>query len=139
MVTVMVFGTFDFVHLGHLNFFEQAKRLGSKLIVVVSRDSNVKRIKGKQPFFSEMERLKLVSSLKPVDFAVLGNSEDFFTAVKRYRPNVIALGYDQKTMPVKYIEDKLWQFGLKTRVVRLKRFRAHKHKSSALKSFHGIN
>jgi cytidyltransferase-like protein len=45
---VMVFGTFDFLHKGHLNFFKQARSLAKNpyLIASVARDYNVKRIKG---------------------------------------------------------------------------------------------
>ena len=39
---VICFGTFDILHLGHVNFFKQAKSLGDELVVVIARDVNVK-------------------------------------------------------------------------------------------------
>ena len=139
MRIVMAFGTFDFIHLGHLSFFQQAKPFGDKLIVVVARDSNVKRIKGKKPFFSQAERVKLVNNLKPVDLAVLGDDKNFFTAVQKYEPSVIVLGYDQKVLFENYIRRKLDEIGLKkTRIVRLKPFKHSKHKSKRLKKFYNL-
>ncbi len=138
MKTIMVFGTFDFLHLGHLDLFKQAKALGDKLIVVISRDSNVERIKGKAPFFTQGERQKLVAGLKPVDLAVLGHEDDFYTAIKQFKPDVIALGYDQTTLPEEAIKAKLKSLGLKTKIVRLKPFSHSKHKSSAVKNFYSV-
>ena len=139
MRIVMAFGTFDFIHLGHLSFFQQANTFGDKLIVVVARDSNVKRIKGKKPFFSQAERVKLVNNLKPVDLAVLGDDKNFFTAVQKYEPSVIVLGYDQKVLFENYIRRKLDEIGLKkTRIVRLKPFKHSKHKSKRLKKFYNL-
>lgn len=136
---VMAFGTFDFIHLGHVELFKQAKKLGDKLIVVIARDSNVKRIKGKKPFFSQEERLQLVNSLKSVDLAVLGNDKDFFTAVRKYKPAIVVLGYDQNVLFESYIRKKLDEIGLKkTKVVRLKPFKHSKHKSKKLKKFYGL-
>ncbi len=134
MKIVMVFGTFDLVHLGHVHFFNQASQLGDKLIVVVARDANVKRMKGKKPFFSEKERLAMVSSLRVVGQAVLGDKRDFFAAIRKFKPAVIALGYDQKVLFMKHIREKLDEFGLRrTKLVRLKPFQPGRFKSSKLK------
>ncbi|MBI4406464.1 FAD synthase [Candidatus Micrarchaeota archaeon] len=135
---VMVFGTFDFLHLGHLDFFKQAKALGNKLLVVVARDSNVKRIKGELPFFSECERLEMVQNLKIVDEAVLGDEKNFFSAVAAYKPGVIALGYDQRSLFEGYISEKLNELGLKTKIVRLKPFQGNRFKSSVLRKIYGV-
>ena len=134
MKVVMAFGTFDFIHLGHVDFFNQAKAFGDKLIVVIARDSNVAKIKGNPPFFSQEERLELVNALKPVDLAILGDGSNFFTAVQKYKPSVVVLGYDQKVLFEKYIRKKLDELGLaKTKIVRLKPYKHSKHKSSNVK------
>ena len=136
---VMVFGTFDFLHLGHIYTFQQAKALGDKLVVVISQDSSVEKIKGKAPFFSQMERKQLVESLKTVDVAIIGDKTDFFVPVRAYKPDVIALGYDQQVMSETQIRQKLNAIGLtKTKIVRLKPFQHNKHKSSSLKKFYGV-
>ena len=132
---VLVFGSFDVLHLGHLHFFTQAKKHGSKLAVVVARDSSIKKNKGRKPFFSENERVKLVDSLKQVDKAVLGNRHDHHKIIKKIKPDVIVLGYDQ-LVDLKKLFEKLASFGLGTRVVRLKKgFKQKKHKSSKEKKF----
>ena len=72
---VMVFGTFDVLHAGHLKFLEEAKKLGgddARLTVVIARDSTVHKVRGRPPIFSEEDRRKLVEGLKPVDEAILG-------------------------------------------------------------------
>ena len=95
MRVVMVFGAFDGLHPGHLNFFEQARSYGDKLIVSVGTDRNVEKIKGKKPLFSQVERLALVDNCKLVDKAVIGAEDNFFENIASYEPDVICLGYDQ--------------------------------------------
>jgi len=98
---IMVGGVFDIIHVGHIKFLWAAKKIyePSELIVVVARDSTVKKIKGRPAVFSEKERLEIVSNLKPVDKAVLGyeitDSDSFFRIIHEYKPDIIALGYDQ--------------------------------------------
>ena len=55
---VMVFGTFDILHPGHLNFFKQAREFGNFLIAVIARDKTVLKIKGRLPKNNEKKRLK---------------------------------------------------------------------------------
>ena len=115
---VMTGGAFDILHVGHLATLEAAKRLGDVLVVVVARDETVKRMKGREPLNSEQDRLKLVSALRPVDLALLGDLEDPMKTVEHVRPDVIALGYDQKHNE-RQIEAELRARGLKARVIRL--------------------
>ena len=90
----MVFGTFDVLHPGHLNYFKQALKFGDFLIVVVARDKNVLKLKGKKPKNNEKIRLKRIK--KMVDKAVLGYVSDRFKIVEKEKPAVICFGYDQK-------------------------------------------
>ncbi len=135
MKKVLVFGSFDFLHAGHLHFFLQAKKYGDFLAVCVARDENVKRAKGRLPFFSEQERLHIVRSLRVVDKACLGAKRDFFASVRREKPAVIVLGYDQPA-DEQAIKEKLARRGMKTRVVRLKSgFLPQKYKSSKIREY----
>lgn len=69
---VLCSGTFDLVHAGHVLFFEDCKKHGDILVVVLGKDKNVKDYKGdKRPIMNEYVRLKMVDSLKPVDYALL--------------------------------------------------------------------
>jgi FAD synthetase len=130
----MVFGTFDVLHPGHLNFFNQARKLAKNpyLIVSVARDVNVKSIKGKKPLHSEKARLQLVKRLPPVDKAVLGGVASPFPHILKERPAVIALGYDQSSY-VDNLAEALSKKGLKVRIYRLKPYKKAVYKSSLMK------
>ncbi len=92
-------GTFDIIHIGHLRTLEEAKKYVDLLAVVVARDSTVKKMKNRNPLNTEDIRLEIVSMLKPVDVAILGSEEDFMEPVKRIKPDIIFLGYDQDIPP----------------------------------------
>jgi len=96
---VLASGVFDLLHLGHVRFLEEAKKLGgrdSELIVIIARDNTVKATKGRKPVMSENQRRVLVESLKVVDEAVLGFEKfDLGDVIDRVKPDIIALGYDQ--------------------------------------------
>jgi len=129
---VMAFGTFDFFHAGHENYLEQARAFGDQLIVVVSRDETVKKVKGAAPMYNERKRLRDVQNCKYVDRAVLGNTDDKYRIIKRYAPDILALGYDQYvfTYGLKnyFIKEKL-----NTEIVRLQPFQPETFKSSLMK------
>lgn len=132
MKTVLVAGTFDFLHSGHVSFFGQAKRYGDHLTVIVARDSTVKKIKGRAPIHHEKERLALVKSIRIVDRAVLGDRTDPYKVIARLRPQIICLGYDQTHGFARGLADVLTRRRLKTRVVTLKPFHPERLKSSRL-------
>ena len=133
MKRVMVFGAFDGLHPGHLDFFKQAKKYGDFLIVSVGTDKNVAVIKGKKPLFNQKERLALVASVGLVDETVLGAQHDFYRQIKKYAPDVICLGYDQWAMEDD-VRVELDRVGLKrTKVVRLKPYKDSKAKSTIVK------
>ncbi len=86
--TVITFGTFDVLHVGHLRIFERARALGDRLVVGVSSDDLNESKKGRAPVFTEGERLHIVSSLKPVDEVFLEES------LERKRAYVLEHGAD---------------------------------------------
>ena len=95
MVKVMATGTFDLLHLGHIYYLREAKKLGDQLAVVVATDSTVRRLKH-EPINSEQIRLELIKELKIVDEAFIGYEEDMFEIVNEIKPDIIALGFDPK-------------------------------------------
>jgi FAD synthetase len=136
MRTVMAFGTFDFLHPGHVFYLKKARALGDRLVVVVARDVNVKMIKGRKPLNREKERLALVRHLSFVDEAVLGDIDlRKWTVVKRFHPAVIALGYDQWAS-VPSLRKELGAIGLSPEIVRVRAFKPSKNKSSIMRSRH---
>lgn len=127
----MVFGTFDGLHPGHLNFLKQAKKKGNFLIALIARDKTVKKLKGHWPHFKEKERLEILKNLKLVDKTILGDIKDPYKVIKKMKPNVICLGYDQKFF-VKGLKEQLKKANLKTKIVRLKSYLPRKYHCSQL-------
>jgi FAD synthetase len=123
---VVCAGTFDYLHPGHLDFLEQAKALGDELVVIVARDETVKRIKGFLPTHDENVRKQNIESVEIADRVVIGNpGTDMFQILDELRPDIVALGYDQRVD-----EEKLLKRFPHCKVVRLSSFHPEKYKSS---------
>lgn len=71
----MISGYFNPLHVGHLDYIYEAKKLGEKLLVIVNNDEQVK-IKGSVPFMSQDDRIRIVESITPVSGAVLSIDTD---------------------------------------------------------------
>ncbi|MCK4613943.1 MAG: adenylyltransferase/cytidyltransferase family protein [Thermoplasmata archaeon] len=121
MVRVMATGVFDILHLGHLHFLEEARKLGDELVVVVATDKTAER--GKHlPIITQEMRVELVGALEVVDKVYLGHEGDPFRIVEELRPDIIALGFDQFHDEVR-IKAELRKRGLDhIKVVRLPKF-----------------
>ncbi len=131
---IMVFGTFDGLHPGHLDFFKQAKSLmkNSFLIVSIARDKNVQKIKGQKPEINEKMRLLLVMGNKLVDKVVLAGVSNHLPHIIKERPDIIALGYDQKHY-IKNLKKDLENKGIIVEVIRLKPYKEKVYKNYLLK------
>jgi FAD synthetase len=121
MVKVMATGTFDLLHLGHIYFLKEAKKLGDKLSVVVATDTTVRRLKH-EPVNPEEIRLNLIKELKIVDEAYLGHEDDMYEIVEEIEPDIIALGFDQ-LHDEKKIKNDLEKRKINVKVVRLAEFK----------------
>ena len=112
MRVVLTGGKFNRIHKGHLWFLKNAKNLGDKLVVVLANDKNNKR-----PYaMPAKQRKKQLEELGIADKVVVGDEKDFYRIIKKTKPSVIALGYDQ-VLP-RGVKEKLDK---KIRIVRLKR------------------
>lgn len=129
---VLVLGTFDGLHPGHLDLFRQAKELGESLCVVVARDETVLATKKRPPIHDEQSRLSQVRQALPDADVRLGNPGDKYAIIEAIKPDIIALGYDQ-TFFTEALQRELKERGLNTRVVRLKAFYPEQYKSSLLR------
>ncbi|AKB83024.1 FMN adenylyltransferase, type 3 archaeal [Methanosarcina barkeri 3] len=116
MTRILATGTFDLLHPGHIYFLAQARTLGDELFVIVARDSNVTH--KPKPIVPEEQRLEMVSALGIVDKALLGSEKDMFEPLKQIRPDIIALGYDQR-FDAEILEKELGKRGLPANVVRI--------------------
>jgi FAD synthetase len=114
---VLATGVFDILHLGHLYYLMEARKLGDRLVVVVARDETARRVK-RAPIVPEHLRVEMLRGLKPVDDAVLGDRDDFYRVVETLDPDIIALGHDQRHDPDK-IRAELKRRGLRAEVIRL--------------------
>jgi FAD synthetase len=125
----MATGVFDILHLGHIHFLRESKKLGEELVVVVARDSTAGK-RGKTPVFNESARLQLVKELRLVDHAILGHEGDIYSTVSEVKPDIITLGYDQSFDPDD-VKRKCSEMGLNVRVVRISRYSNSTYKGSS--------
>jgi len=95
---VMVNGTFDIVHRGHIGMLNYAKSLGSTLLVAIDSDRRVKELKGPtRPVNSQWDRWYLLGNLKAVDTVRLFDStEELIEIMKEYKPDIYVKGSDWK-------------------------------------------
>jgi FAD synthetase len=125
MTKVMVFGTFDIIHPGHLFLLKEAKKMGDQLIVVIARDQTVNEIKKIKSKNKEKDRLKNINDLKIADKVILGNEGDKYQVIRDEKPDVIALGYDQSA----FTQGLTKNFS-EIKIVRLKPYKEDIYKSS---------
>lgn len=128
MKKVIVFGTFDIIHPGHINMFKQAKEYGDYLVAVVARDKISCDVKGKLPKNNENARLENIKKLNVADKARLGCLDDKYQVIREEKPDVIALGYDQRAF-VDKLEEAMDDHA---RIVRLGPYKPEIYKSSKL-------
>ena len=109
---VCVSGYFDPIHIGHIEYFKQSKKIGTKLLVIVNNDNQATLKKGK-PFMPMEERIQIIKELRCVDYVVPSIDEDR-TVCKTIellepRPHFFCNGGDQNnnTIPETDICNKL--------------------------------
>ncbi|MEK7523809.1 MAG: adenylyltransferase/cytidyltransferase family protein [Patescibacteria group bacterium] len=133
MRKVIAFGTFDRFHAGHESYLQQAKSLGDSLVVIIARDETVQRIKGKMPDHSEKQRAQSVKKSGLADKVMLGKLGDKYEVIRRLKPDVIALGYDQFTFTFR-LEKFLIDQKMNARIVRLRPYHPNVFKTSLLRA-----
>ncbi len=114
---VLVGGTFDLLHPGHVELFKEASKYGD-VVAVVARDENVKRLRGREPVLPQEQRAYVVSSIKYVKEALIGES-DPLESVLKVKPDVIFLGPDQ-FWDEEELKRELERRGLRVEVVRMR-------------------
>jgi FAD synthetase len=120
MVKVMATGTFDLLHMGHIYYLHEAKKLGDTLVVVVATDKTVRQLKH-EPITPQETRLNLIKELRMVDEAYLGHENDMYKIVEEIKPDIIALGFDQ-IHDENTIKKELKERKLPAKVVRLQKY-----------------
>ena len=120
---VFAMGTFDVLHLGHVLFLEQAKKLGDVLIVVGGYDKNVKILKGKnRPIYPEKLRAAMVTAIDFADYTVIlaenfkNKKDDYSECLSKIKPDVFALNSDDSAKKeTKNITQKM---GIKLKLIK---------------------
>ena len=95
---IIVNGTFDLLHVGHIELLEYAKSLGDQLLVCIDSDSRVKELKGEsRPINTQADRIKMLNALKCVDMVqVFDTKEQLIEQIKLYQPDIMIKGSDYK-------------------------------------------
>lgn len=98
MIKVWVNGTFDIIHLGHVQLLKKAAELGDFLIVGLDGDRRVTELKGEQrPINNIVSRLTLLEAIKYVDRVVIFDSdEQLETHIKTMRPAIMVIGEEYR-------------------------------------------
>ena len=113
MKTVIVNGTFDILHPGHIAMLNTARSLGDYLIVCIDTDRRVKELKGdKRPINDQIFRKVMLQNLKAVDIVEFFDSqEDLIRLIELYKPDIMVKGSDWKGKSVvaeKYVKEIFW-------------------------------
>lgn len=113
---VLVFGTFDGLHEGHLHFLSEANKLG-ELYVSVSSDESALQRKGKNPIRNVNERIEAIQRLDiAIDVSGGDKTLNNWTSIKVVKPDVIALGFDQYGLKT-VLADIQAEFGFQIKVI----------------------
>ena len=103
MKIVATNGCFDIIHAGHVQFLNEARSLGDKLIVGLNSDKSVRQLKGKnRPYNTEQNRAEVLLALECVDQVIIFDSIDCRVFLKNIRPDIYVKGgdYTIDTLPV---------------------------------------
>ncbi len=129
---VMIFGVFDGLHDGHRFFIKEAQKYGNTLFIVVTPDDTVKFMKGTRPVYHLMERIGAIEKEygNKVEVITGDNRSGLWTQIKKFNPDIIVIGYDQKQL---YSALKGIQDGYDFELVQIKKnFKGNKLHSSLI-------
>jgi rfaE bifunctional protein nucleotidyltransferase chain/domain len=89
-------GCFDIIHVGHIRYLRDAKKLGDILIVGLNSDRSISAIKPGRPVNPQEQRAEILASLLMVDYVVLFDEDTPYDLIKLVRPDVLVKGGDWK-------------------------------------------
>ena len=101
MKKIAISGYFDPIHVGHIEYINNAKKLGDWLVVIVNNNNQCALKKGKY-FMDEKDRVLIVKNIKAVDEVFLSIDEDktVCKSLKKINPDVFANGGDRKNYEI---------------------------------------
>lgn len=89
-------GCFDLIHVGHVRYLSEAKKLGDILVIGLNSDGSVSRIKQGRPIVPEGERAEVLSAMSVVDYVTLFEEDTPYELLREIRPDVLVKGADWK-------------------------------------------
>lgn len=90
-------GCFDILHVGHVEYLQKARSLGSALVIGLNSDASVKKIKGEdRPLNKEIDRAKVLAALSSVDYVTIFSEPTPEKLIKQLKPDILAKGGDWK-------------------------------------------
>jgi len=90
-------GCFDLLHVGHVRYLQEAKKLGDFLVVGINSDASVKRLKGPtRPVQNENDRAEILAALGCVDMTVIFTEDTPEELIKAIKPHILVKGGDWK-------------------------------------------
>jgi rfaE bifunctional protein nucleotidyltransferase chain/domain len=89
-------GCFDIIHIGHIRYLKEAKKLGDVLVIGLNSDSSVSRIKPGRPINTENNRAEVLSSLEMVDYVTIFDEDTPYELIKHLKPDILVKGGDWK-------------------------------------------
>ena len=88
-------GCFDLLHVGHVKYLQQARRLGDLLVLGLNTDASIRRLKGpKRPLIDEEERAHILAALGCIDYVVLFDEATPYELIELLRPDILVKGGD---------------------------------------------
>src|SRR6185369_5216667 len=88
-------GVFDVLHRGHVEYLEEARALGDRLVVGVNTDASVRLLKGEgRPLVPEDERVEVLQALESVDLVVTFGEDTPERVIREVAPDVLVKGGD---------------------------------------------
>jgi len=124
---VLVGGCFDILHLGHVTFLEEAKKMGKKLVILLESDETIKKLKGEnRPINRQIDRAEMLTKLKMVDYVVmlpeLKDNQDYTDLIKKINPKIIAVSGGDEKIELKKQEAKIVGAKLVEVIKRIKQY-----------------
>lgn len=93
-------GCFDIIHVGHVRYLREAKKLGDILVIGLNSDSSVRKLKPQRPVMPEPQRAEVLSSLEMVDFVTVFSENTPYELIRHIRPDVLVKGGDWKVRDI---------------------------------------
>ncbi len=90
-------GCFDVLHVGHLQYLQEARALGDVLVVAVNADDSVRRLKGEgRPVNGQQDRAALLAGLECVSLVTVFEEDTPLELIRTLSPDVLVKGADWK-------------------------------------------